>query len=250
MKIAVINFSGNVGKSTLARHLLVPRIPDAELIAIESVNAGEGPSAILRGDQFAALQEYLHSIPSAVVDIGASSVQEFLQLMQEYRGSQKDFDCFVVPCVPPQKQQQDTIATLVDLSDLGVPPERLRVVFNMIEPRIPVEQAFYLVRDFLAEHPIAVASPTCQLRRNEIYARIRGKQGKDADLVVLAQDDTDYVRLIGQAPDSAEKMALAQQLATCRLASSVVAQLDACFAGLDLPKPRIDQIDSSVGATP
>lgn len=27
MKLAVINFSGNVGKTTVARHLLAPRIP-------------------------------------------------------------------------------------------------------------------------------------------------------------------------------------------------------------------------------
>lgn len=41
MKIAVLNFSGNVGKSTIARHLLLPRIPGAELIAIESINAAD-----------------------------------------------------------------------------------------------------------------------------------------------------------------------------------------------------------------
>ena len=38
MKIAVINFSGNVGKTTVARHLLLPRIQGAELISVESVN--------------------------------------------------------------------------------------------------------------------------------------------------------------------------------------------------------------------
>lgn len=27
MKVAVINFSGNVGKTTIARHLLLPRMP-------------------------------------------------------------------------------------------------------------------------------------------------------------------------------------------------------------------------------
>ena len=42
MKIAVINFSGNVGKTTVARHLLLPRIRGAELIAVESLNADEG----------------------------------------------------------------------------------------------------------------------------------------------------------------------------------------------------------------
>ena len=39
MKVAVINFSGNVGKTTIARHLLAPRIPDADFIAVESINA-------------------------------------------------------------------------------------------------------------------------------------------------------------------------------------------------------------------
>ena len=42
MKIAVINFSGNAGKSTVARYLLLPRIPGADLITIESLNADEG----------------------------------------------------------------------------------------------------------------------------------------------------------------------------------------------------------------
>ncbi len=39
MKIAVINFSGNVGKSTVARHLLMPRVEGADLISVESLNA-------------------------------------------------------------------------------------------------------------------------------------------------------------------------------------------------------------------
>ena len=39
MKIAVINFSGNVGKSTVARHLLLPRVEGADLISVESLNA-------------------------------------------------------------------------------------------------------------------------------------------------------------------------------------------------------------------
>ena len=39
MKLAVINFSGNVGKSTVARHLLAPRIPGCQFVAVESINA-------------------------------------------------------------------------------------------------------------------------------------------------------------------------------------------------------------------
>ena len=231
MKIAVINFSGNVGKTTVARHLLLPRIRGAELIAVESLNADEGQVQALRGRQFGELQEYLQTVDSAVVDIGASNVEELLSLMQRYRGSHEDFDCFVVPTVPPLKQQQDTIATLVELARLGVPASRLKLVFNMTEAGLAVEHSFFLVLAFIAEQLLAVANPACCLSSNEIYARIRGT---GSDLATLARDDTDYKALIVKTQGSAEKLTLAQKLATRRLASGVVPELDACFAALEL----------------
>lgn len=234
MKIAVINFSGNVGKTTIAKHLLLPRIPGAEYIAIESVNAGDGDAPALRGKQFAKLMEYLHTIEHAVVDIGASSAEDLMELMRSYEGSAKGFDCFIVPTVPALKQQQDTIATLIDLAHQGVPPSRLKVLFNMVEPSNAIAESFYLVLGYLEEQPIATADTACQLRVNEIYARIRGRKGSQADIPALARDQTDYVLLIQKAEDTASKIALAQQLATSQLARSVVRQLDACFTALAL----------------
>lgn len=231
MKIAVINFSGNVGKSTVARHLLLPRIQGAELIAVESVNADGGEVQALRGRQFGELQEYLQTVDSAVVDIGASNVEELLGLMQLYRGSHADFDCFVVPTVPALKQQQDTIATLVELARLGVPPSRVKLLFNMVEHGANPAHAFGVVLGFVNDHPVAQANTACRLGMNEIYARINGHAG---DLRTLVRDETDYKGLIARARDTAEKLALAQRLATRRLASGVVPELDACFAALAL----------------
>ena len=233
MKIAVINFSGNVGKTTVSRHLLLPRIPEAELISIESINASSSgtDAQTLRGRQFGALQEYLQTIESAVVDIGASNVEDLLNLMQAYRGSHADFDYFIVPTVPAIKQQKDTIATLVDLAQLGVPAERIKVIFNMVEAGTSVKHAFYLVDAFLAEHLIATGDIACSLGANELYERLRGTE---TDLRTLARDPTDFKALIAQAPGAQEKLALAQRLATCRLASGIVPELDACFAALQL----------------
>ena len=231
MKIAVINFSGNVGKTTVARHLLLPRIAGAELIAVESLNADEGQGQALRGRQFGELQEYLQTIDNAVVDIGASNVEELLDLMRRYRGSHEDFDCFVVPTVPALKQQQDTIATLVDLSRLGLPASKIRLVFNMVESGLQFKTTFFLVLGFLEEQRIATANTDCRLGTNEIYARIRNK---GIDLATLARDDTDYKALIVKTKGTAERLALAQKLATRRLASGVVPELDACFAALGL----------------
>jgi hypothetical protein len=188
MKIAVINFSGNVGKTTVARHLLLPRIAGAELIAVESLNADEGQGQALRGRQFGELQEYLQTVDNAMVDIGASNVEDLLALMRRYRGSHEDFDGFVVPTVPALKQQQDTIATLAELARLGVPQSRLKLVFNMVEDGADVAHAFDTLLAFLAEQPVAQPNTACRMGANEIYERLKGT---GADLAALASDDTD-----------------------------------------------------------
>jgi len=231
MKLAVINFSGNVGKSTIARHLLAPRLPRARVIAIESINSDEGQSQSMRGFQFGELQEYLQGVDDAVIDIGASNVEELMRLMHLYQDSHEEFDCFVVPTVPPPKQQQDTIATLADLRAVGVPPDRIQIIFNMVDDREPLERAFHNLLAFLEQQPIASANTSCRLGINEVYARIRGT---GADLAEIARDETDYKRLIARTTDRTAKMALGQKLATRRLARGVVSQLDACFAALNL----------------
>jgi hypothetical protein len=126
-RVAVINLSGNVGKTTIARHLLVPRIEGAQFIAFESINADEGHGQSLRGRQFAELQEHLQTLDSVVADIGASNVEDLLDLMRKYQGSHENFDYFVIPTVATLKQQQDTIAILAELARLGVPASQLRV---------------------------------------------------------------------------------------------------------------------------
>lgn len=231
MKLAVINFSGNVGKSTVTRHLLAPRLPGARVIAVESINADEGQQQSLRGFQFGELQEYLQAVDDVVVDIGASNVEELMRLMHRYRESHEEFDCFIVPTVPPPKQQQDTIATLADLNAVGVQPDRIQIIFNMVDDREPLERSFHILLSFLEQKPIALANTDCQVGVNEVYARL---SGTSADLAEIARDETDYKRLIARAGDRQEKMALGQKLATRRLARGVVPELDACFAALNL----------------
>src|SRR5476649_1402114 len=111
MKIAVINFSGNVGKSTVARHLLAPRMNNAQVISIESINSDGTEDEAIRGKQFGDLIEAMALMDDAVVDIGASNVEDLINQMKQYRGSHEDFDYFVVPTVSKHKQQRDTIST-------------------------------------------------------------------------------------------------------------------------------------------
>lgn len=231
MKVAVINFSGNVGKTTIARHLLAPRIPGAEVVSIESINADNGQGSALRGSQFGELQEYLQTIDNVVVDIGASNVEELLSLMRKYRGSHEDFDYFVVPTVPALKQQQDTIATIAELARIGIPVAKLRIVFNQVEDDADLHQTFEPLLSFVRAFPLVRASTRCRLSANEVFERAKGLEVSLAD---LATDGTDYKAAIAKTKDTAEKVALARKLATARLASGVVPELDDCFAALEL----------------
>jgi hypothetical protein len=243
MKVAVISFSGNVGKTTIARHLLAPRMPGAKVVCVESINAAESEDHVIRGRQFAELQEYLQVIDDVIVDIGASNVEELLALMRRYRGSHEDFDYFIVPTVPAGKQQQDTMATLAELSRLGVPADKVRLVFNMVDDGTDIERVFDPVLAFVRLSPVARVSLDCRLGTNEIYSRVNGS---GADLSALAADPSDYRSLIAAATGSTERLALAQRLATRRLASGVVPELDACFVALALDADA----DTRVAAAP
>lgn len=231
MKLAVINFSGNVGKSTIARHLLAARIPRCQVVAVESLNAQDTASITIRGRQFAELQGHLLTVADLVVDVGASNVEELLAVMRRYRGSHTDFDAFIVPTVPDRKQQQDTAATLAELARIGVPPERLRLVFNRLEDDSPVEQVFETLLAYCAVSGVVQPRLAACLPFNEVYTRVRGT---DTSLIELATDPTDYKAAIASASSPAEQAALVQKLATQRLAQGVVPDLDACFAALEL----------------
>ena len=94
-----------------------------------------------------------------------------------------------------------------------------------------MRQTFEPVLSFLRAYPFAQASTQCRLGANEVFERAKGSETSLAD---LATDGTDYKAAIAKAKDTAEKVALARKLATARLASGVVPELDDCFAALEL----------------
>ncbi|MCR5868495.1 StbB family protein [Aquincola sp. J276] len=246
MKIAVISFSGNVGKTTIARHLLAPRIAGAKLVSIESINAGDAaPEDVIRGRQFAALQEYLQVAENVLVDIGASNVEDLLMLMSRYRGSHQDFDYFIVPTVPATKQQQDTIATLVALSRLGVPSDAVRLVFNMLDEDTDIAREFKPLLAFVEKTSTARADPACRLNSNEIYGLVNAT---GVEIAALADDTTNFKALIAATANSDERIALARRLAMQRLARGVVPALDDCFEALAIGPMAARQMNAAAAA--
>jgi MinD-like ATPase involved in chromosome partitioning or flagellar assembly len=230
MKIAVINFSGNVGKSTVAHHLLAPRLEDANVIAIESINADGTEIAALRGREFDALQEKMMSLKNVVVDIGASNVEDFVALMRRYEGSHDDFDRFVVPTVPALKQQLDTIATLNQLDELGIDPKKVRLLFNFVDSRSDVTRVFARLFEQHRKTGAFVVDPLAVVYENPIYEKIKSIGRTISE---VNADPIDYVAWNAQALEDDtpehERARIRQMVAIKRLATRVAREHDDAF---------------------
>lgn len=226
MKIAMINFSGNVGKSTLAQHMILPRIKDAVFIPVESINADDSEVESVRGKEFGDLTEYLATQDAAVVDVGASNVEDFVRLMKQYRGSHQDFDYYIIPTVKEKKQQKDTVATIEALSAIGVPASKIRLIFNKIEVDEKVESSFSSIFAYHDSSKKFWLNPAAAVQDNEVFDRLKPLKVGVSELVA---DKTDYRAKISEAKDPNEKQAMIRMLSAQRLAHSASENLDAVF---------------------
>lgn len=174
MKVAVINFSGNVGKSTLAHHLLAPHMHDVQVLSVESINSDASANAAIRGKQYGDLLQALALMDNAVVDIGASHGEDLVNQMQLYRGSHEDFDFYVVPTVSKAKQQRDTISTIDALAKIGIAAQKIRLVFNMVEPDETPERMFSGLFEYHTNENKFTLNPMAVVVSNDIYDRVKG----------------------------------------------------------------------------
>ena len=229
MKVAVINFSGNVGKSTIARHLLASRMSNAPVIPVESINSDGTQDETIKGKQFGELQEALILMDDAVVDVGASNVEDFVNLMKQYKGSHEDFDYFVVPTVPKSKQMRDTISTIDALSDIGIPAKKIRMIFNMVELDETPEREFSGLFEYHNAEKKFTLRTDAVIHVNDIYAKVNGS-GKS--ILDILKDKTDYREKIKTAESSNDKLQYAQMVGIKRLAAGVTEELDAVFSTL------------------
>lgn len=226
--IVLLNNSGNVGKSTLAKFLLQPRMENARIIPVETINAHEHDGVEnIKGRQYGDLIESLVLLDNSIVDVGASNVEEFLSQMNKYEGSHEVFDYFVIPVTPRSKQITDTIATVMALSDMGISSEKIRIIFNMVEnPEIDIESEFKPIFDYHKSDNSFVLDKNSVVYHSEFFARVANTGGT---IESILNDKTDFNALIKAATDSEEKYALAQSRGVLFLARGIKKVLDSAF---------------------
>jgi hypothetical protein len=229
MKIVVMNFSGNVGKSTVARHLLSPRMNNAKIIPVESINSDGTQDQAIKGKQYGELLSALSVFADAVIDVGASNVEDFVALMKKYDGSHEDFDYFIIPTVKNNKQQNDTISTIEALKEIGIPAKQIRLVFNMVDDADSVQKVFDRLFTYHAESKNFTLRPDAVIHENEIFLKLKNSAESISDIL---SDPTDLKELLKAATEPNEKMSIAAKIGVKRLASGVTKELDGVYKTL------------------
>ncbi|AUZ86128.1 MULTISPECIES: StbB family protein [Methylophaga] len=236
MNVCVLNISGNVGKTTTAVHMLRPRIKNASIFSVENLNSGIEDFGIeeaetIKGKRFGDLSDNILLSEAAIVDVGASNVEDFLNLMKQYQGSHDDYDYFVIPTISQEKQLKDTITTIKILSGLGVPAEKIRVLFNNVELDDANElDGFNALFGYHSVSPTFTINADATVLSNEVFD---GLKQANKTLDEIANDKTDYkAKVRAKGATAEDKEEALKMLALQRLATAASANLDDAFTAL------------------
>jgi MinD-like ATPase involved in chromosome partitioning or flagellar assembly len=223
-----------MGKTTLVKHLLAPRMPDARIVCLESTNAGsdEITSAIRLNadDEFGSLVDILAIEDELIVDLGSSEAKEMIRKLKEYESAIQEFDYVLVPVIPDPKAIEDTISTVMTLHALNVPPERIRILFN----RVPVHMAdkiriiFSQLIDTVEGK--ATIDTSLVIFQYEIYNALKGSSTNVTDVVTDQKDWKSIARDISLSEST--RIEALQNNRNQKAAPTALRNLDAVFDAL------------------
>lgn len=228
MKVAVLNYSGNVGKTTVAKHLLLPRMKECAWLPVESINEGGDATLNFKGREFKQVLTEVATRGSVVVDIGSSNIEQVFAQLRKLGEAHEDFDYFVVPTVPAEKQQADTLTIVKDMIAMDVDPSRIKIVFNQVPDDADVGRVFGHLMNTLRAAGLTV-NPAAAIHESEIYSMLE----KDQSIEDAIDDGRDFRAELARADgDPAQQRAIATERLASRMAKGVKKELDEVYEAL------------------
>lgn len=226
MNIMILNFSGNVGKSTLAKYLFEPRLPNCKVYSVESVNENEHEEENIRGNSLGIILDDMVNHDNCLLDIGSSNSETVISLLSKYRNAHEDFDAFVIPVIDKKKVISDSLSTARELIQMGVPADKIIIILNQIDIDTDIAVSFYELK---MEDGITLSfDEELQIPTHDFFGRIAGT-GKD--LLDITSDEKDYAKIVRETPkNDVENLSNAVLMrALQRLAASLNEDFDEAF---------------------
>lgn len=233
MKIIILSYTGNVGKTVITRHLLAPRMMDIPVIAVESINENAAELGLsieqFKADNAWELFSKLLTLDDVIVDVGASNIVVFLQAMNRFNNAQDKFDYFIIPVTSGTKEQRETISIISKLQNMGVSPEKIRLFFNRVNSSVEVD--FHILLKYVAENKNAIVNTQAAIYENELFDELAIKK---MSINQLLSDPKNYRQLLRENKDADQKQRAhwGDMFGLKALAKSVNRNLDEAFAAL------------------
>ncbi|MFC0170811.1 plasmid stability protein StbB [Pseudoduganella danionis] len=228
MKVVICSLAGSVGKTTIAAHMLCPRMPKARVSAVDTANVTVKDFGIdcdvYSGEQFSKLYKELLRQPNALIDVGGSKEgKEFLAGMDWMEGHD-EIDAFIIPSLSDDKAQKGAFKTIELLLAQGVAKEKIKVIFNGVNKDTEEEFDYLLGALTVTGIPYSLEATIFQ---HEIFKLL---STLNISLEKILTDKTDYKARFVALPENAPEDELA------RLSNFVLAQKYAPRVSRDLNK--------------
>ena len=231
LKIAVLNNSGNVGKSMICDNLLLPRIPNAEMIKIETINNDGTNDIKLSAKAIGDIFNEMDNKDVCIIDIGSSNIETFINNLEQIEGSIEDINFFLIPTTPKQKQQHDTVATIEKLISLGVEEDDIKIIFNFFDPDFNLQKQYPVIFESLSLKGLKLDKQENQflIEESQLFEYL-GQTG--LTFKEISNDDKDYKKLMRSSKNKEERDSLSIERMTKRFVTGFQKKLDITYSKL------------------
>lgn len=197
-RVLIINSSGNSTKTVTGRGFISNRMHKPTYYKVGYKNQDtKGEEIFVAAHNLADVHETLMMSMSVIVEVEVSAFEETINQMRSMQGSHEDYDFILIPTINSSyKLIDDSIRTIEKLINIGVSPDRLRVLFN----RAPTDYDFDVLTKKLEEFEIPY-NLSAQVKNPEFYEKLDtlGIRYNDITKDKLSSDEKQLKQLEAQS---------------------------------------------------
>jgi cellulose biosynthesis protein BcsQ len=230
MKIAILNYCGTVGKTTLATNLFQPRMNNSKIIAVETINMSANElhtdAEVIKINRFREIYQQILIEDNLVIDVGSSNIESFLSNMVTYENAHTEIDYYILPVTQGEKEQRETMNTVLYLIDLGIDAKKIKILFNKINVmQYDVKDTFHKIFTACSKKHIPI-NDQLYIYETELFDELINAK---ITLEKAINDTSDYKKMIKEATEQKEKLKFANMLAIKSLANNMHNHFDSLF---------------------
>lgn len=132
--VLIINSSGNSTKTVTGRGLIRNRMQEPIYYKVGYIKEDiKRDEIFITADKLSSVHKTLMQSMSVIVEIEISAYEKTIHKMEEMHGCYEDYDFVLIPVINSSlKLIKDSIRTIETLLSIGIPTDKIRILFNRV----------------------------------------------------------------------------------------------------------------------